>query len=124
MLTWGRAVRIYVCAAPTDLRRGFDGLAATARTVTRQDPLSGHLFVFFNRRRDRVKILYWDASGYCLWYKRLEAGRFALSGSAGDQEAVEWDWPQLTLILEGIDLSDSQRRRRYCRPQALVTSQT
>jgi transposase len=124
MLTWGGSVRIFVCVPPTDMRRGFDGLAATARTVTRQDPLSGHLFVFFNRRRDRVKILYWDASGYCLWYKRLEAGRFALSGSAGDQEAVEWDWPQLTLILEGIDLSDSQRRRRYCRPQALVTSQT
>jgi hypothetical protein len=72
MLTWGRTVRILVCVAPTDMRKGFDGLAATARTVTRQDPLSGHLFVFFNRRRDRVKILYWDTSGYCLWYKKLE----------------------------------------------------
>jgi transposase len=98
------------------MRCGFDGLAATAQTVTRQDPLSGHLFVFFNRRRDRVKILYWDASGYCLWYKRLEAGQFALSGSASDQDSVEWDLPQLTLILAGIDLSDSQRRRRYSRP--------
>ena len=105
-----------MCIPPTDLRRGFDGLAATAQTVTRQDPLSGHLFVFFNRRRDRVKILYWDTSGYCLWYKRLEAGRFALSGSAPDQGTVEWDLPQLTLILEGIDLSESRRRPRYCRP--------
>jgi transposase len=104
------------------MRRGFDGLAATAQTVTRQDPLSGHLFVFFNRRRDRVKILYWDASGYCLWYKRLEAGHFSLSGCAPDQDSVEWDLPQLTLILEGIDLSDSQRRRRYCRPEPRVTS--
>jgi transposase len=104
------------------MRRGFDGLAATARTVTRQDPLSGHLFVFFNRRRDRVKILYWDASGYCLWYKRLEAGRFALSGCGPEQDSMEWDLPRLTLILEGIDLSDSHRRRRYCRPEPLVTS--
>jgi transposase len=116
MLTWGRTVRIFVCVPPTDMRRGFDGLAATAQTVTRQDPLSGHLFVFFNRRRDRVKILYWDTSGYCLWYKRLEAGQFALSGSGPNQDSVEWDLPQLTLILEGIDLSDSQRHRRYSRP--------
>jgi transposase len=122
MLTWGRTVRILVCVAPTDMRKGFDGLAATARTVTRQDPLSGHLFVFFNRRRDRVKILYWDTSGYCLWYKRLEGGQFSLSGPASDQDSVEWDLPQLTLVLDGIDLSDSRRRRRYCRPESLVSS--
>jgi transposase len=92
-------------------------LAATAQAVTQQDPLSGHLFVFFNRRRDRVKILYWDTSGYCLWYKRLEAGRFSLSDSVAMQDSVEWDLPQLTLILEGIDLSESRRRRRYCRAE-------
>ena len=119
MLTWSRAVRIFVCVPPTDMRRSFDGLAATAQTVTRQDPLSGHLFVFFNRRRDRVKILYWDASGYCLWYKRLEVGQFSLSVVASGQDTVEWDLPQLTLILEGIDLSDSQRQRRYSRPGVL-----
>lgn len=119
MLTWSRAVRIFVCVPPTDMRRSFDGLAATAQTVTRQDPLSGHLFVFFNRRRDRVKILYWDASGYCLWYKRLEVGQFSLSAVASGQDTVEWDLPQLTLILEGIDLSDSQRQRRYSRPGVL-----
>jgi transposase len=80
MLTWGRTVRIFVCVAPTDLRRGFDGLAATARTVTCQDPLSGHLFVFFNRRRDRVKILYWDTSGYCLWYNHLSSHCTSFNG--------------------------------------------
>lgn len=122
MLTWGRPVRIFVCVPPTDMRRGFDGLAATAQAVTQQDPLSGHLFVFFNRRRDRVKILYWDTSGYCLWYKRLEAGRFSLCDSVPTQDSVEWDLPQLTLILEGIDLSDSRRRRRYCRPESPVAS--
>lgn len=123
MLTWGRAVRIFVCVPPTDMRRGFDGLAATARTVAHQDPLNGHLFVFFNRRRDRVKILYWDTSGYCLWYKRLEAGQFSLSGAAQDQDSVEWDLPQLTLVLEGIDLSESHRHQRYSRPGSPVTSQ-
>jgi transposase len=104
------------------MRRGFDGLAATAHTVTHQDPLNGHLFVFFNRRRDRVKILYWDTSGYCLWYKRLEAGQFHLPGSAPDQDSVEWDLPQLTLILEGIDLSESRRHPRYSRPGSPVAS--
>ena len=122
MLTWGRAVRIFVCVPPTDMRRGFDGLAATAQTVTHQDPLNGHLFVFFNRRRDRVKILYWDTSGYCLWYKRLEAGQFQVSGSAQDQDSVEWDMPQLTLILERIDLSESHRHERFSRPRPTVAT--
>jgi transposase len=122
MLTWGRTVRIFVCVPPTDMRRGFDGLAATAQTVAHQDPLNGHLFVFFNRRRDRVKILYWDTSGYCLWYKRLEAGQFSLSGVAQDQDSVEWDLPQLTLVLEGIDLAESHRHRRYSRPASPVAS--
>jgi transposase len=122
MLTWGRAVRIFVCVPPTDMRRGFDGLAATAQTVTHQDPLNGHLFVFFNRRRDRVKILSWDTSGYCLWYKRLEAGQFQVSGSAPDQDSVEWDLPQLTLILEGIDLSESHRHERFSRPRPPVAT--
>jgi len=117
MLTWGRAVRIFVCVPPTDMQRGFDGLAATAQMVMRQDPLSGHLFVFFNRRRDRVKILYWDTSGYCLWYKRLEAGQFHLPGDATDQMSMEWDLPRLTLILEGIDLSESHRHKRFSRPR-------
>ncbi len=119
MRAYGSDLRL---RSPTDLQRGFGGLAATAQTVTRQDPLSGHLFVFFNRRRDRVEILYWDTSGYCLWYERLEAGQFSLSGRAANQDSMERDLPQLTLILEGIDLSDSRRRRRYCRPEPLVTS--
>jgi len=122
MLTWGRSVRIFVCVQPTDMRRGFDRLAATAQTVTHQDPLSGYLFVFFNRCRDRVKTLYWDKSGYCLWYKRLEAGQFHLPGDASDQDSVELDMPQLTLILEGIDLSESHRHERFSRPRQTMTT--
>jgi transposase len=70
VLTLHPSVRIYVCTAPTDMRRGFDGLAQMARDIVHQDPLSGHYFVFLNRRRDRVKILYWDHDGYAVWAKK------------------------------------------------------
>ena len=75
------SVKIYVASEPTDLRRGFDGLAAATRSVIGQSPLSGHLFVFVNRRRNRVKILSWDRTGYVLLYKRLERGSFELRTS-------------------------------------------
>ena len=121
MLTWPQIVRIFVCTQPTDMRRGFDRLAATVRAVTHQDPLSGFLFVFFNRRQDRVKILYWDKSGYCLWYKRLEAGRFHLPPDGIGQDSMEIDMARLTLILEGIDLSGSRRRKRFALSDSVTT---
>jgi len=117
MLTWGGSVRIFICVQPTDMRRGFDRLASTAQEVTQHDPLSGHLFVFLNRRRDRVKILYWDKSGYCLWYKRLEAGQFHFPASSFEQESIELEMGPLTLMLEGIDLSGARRRKRFSLPE-------
>jgi transposase len=116
MLTWGGSVRIFVCVQPTDMRRGFDRLAAMALEVTQHHPLSGHLFVFLNRRRDRVKILYWDKSGYCLWYKRLESGQFHLPAPGLEQESMELEMGPLTLMLEGIDLSGARRRKRFSLP--------
>jgi transposase len=94
------------------MRRSFDGLAMMARDGMGQDPLSGHLFVFFNRRGDRVKILFWDRSGYCLWYKRLEHGVFRLPQSLSNSNP-EVEVSDLSLILEGIDLSNARRRKRY-----------
>ena len=76
MLTLAPAIRIYLCTQPTDMRRGFDRLAEEVRLVINEDPLSGHLFVFRNKRGDRLKVLAWDRNGYAIWYKRLERGRF------------------------------------------------
>lgn len=116
MLSLGPAVRVFVCTQPADMRRGFDGLAAMTREIMRDDPFSGRLFVFFNRRRDRVKILFWDRTGLCLWYKRLEKGLFkppATEDSA--QHSVRVESAELMLILEGIELAGSRRRCRYRR---------
>lgn len=113
MLTWPPSVRVFVHAGPTDMRRSFDRLAAMTREVLHEDPLSGHLFVFFNRPRDRVKILFWDRTGYCLWYKRLEEGVFKLTPPSSASRGVEMTSAELTLILEGIDLSKAERGKRY-----------
>ncbi|MHC4169604.1 MAG: IS66 family insertion sequence element accessory protein TnpB [Planctomycetota bacterium] len=113
MLTWPPTVRIFVSTQPTDMRRSFDGLAMMTRENMGQDPLSGHLFVFFNRRGDRVKIMFWDRSGFCIWYKRLEQGVFRLPQSIINMPNPEVEVTDLSLILEGIDLSSARRRKRY-----------
>ena len=116
MLSLPPAVRIFIATAPADMRRSFDSLAALARETLLQDPLSGHLFVFRNRDGDRTKILYWDRSGFCLWYKRLEKGVFRLP--AGDTPCIELEAAELALILEGIDLAGAKRRPRFELPTA------
>ena len=115
------AVRVFLCTRPTDLRKGFDGLSGLVREGFTQDPLSGHLFLFLNRRRDRIKVLYFDRDGLVIWYKRLEVGSFQnpkpppdaspLAGSAG----IELSVTDLALILGGIDLTTARRRKRYSR---------
>jgi transposase len=105
------AVRIFLCSAPVDMRRGFDGLARMAEDVFRQAPTSGHLFVFRNRRRDRVKILYWDRDGFALWTKRLERGTFSIPEA--DAAGVEIRSDELALLLGGIDLAGARRRKRF-----------
>lgn len=107
MLMLPSAVKIFVCSEVTDMRRSFDRLAEMTRSLLQQDPCSGHLFVFFNRRRDRVKILFWDHGGFCLFYKRLEEGSF------WPGEETEVDASELLLILKGLDLSAAKQRKRF-----------
>jgi transposase len=113
MLTLPPSVRVFVCLTPADMRRSFDGLAAMTKEIIKQDPFSGHLFVFFNRNRQRVKILFWDRSGLCVYYKRLEQGVFRIDRLAGSGKRVEIEASELALILEGIDLAGAKRRRRF-----------
>ena len=114
MLTLPPSVRIYLAAGSTDLRRGMDGLAALVRDRLGLQPLSGHLFVFRNRRGDRVKILVWERSGFWVLYKRLERGTFAWPAEESDAP-FEMRGTDLMLLLSGVDLSSTRRRRWYDR---------
>ena len=114
MLTVSPAVRIYVATGATDLRRSIDGLSALVRQQLQLDPLSGHLFLFRNRRGDRLKILLWDQSGFWLLYKRLERGTFAWPVDERDSP-VEMRQRDLLLLLSGVDLATTRHRRWYDR---------
>jgi transposase len=93
----------------------FDHLMGQAEAIFNQDPLSGHLFLFLNSSRDRIKILFWDRDGFCIFYKRLEAGTFQLPDFEGGQQGIELSYSQLTSLLGGLDLKSGRRRRRYRR---------
>jgi len=108
-------LRIWLATEPADMRCGFDRLAERARSVTGEDPLSGHLFIFRGRGGDRLKILYWDRDGYALWYKRLEEGTFKLPRLDGSGASVELRASELAMMLDGIDLKSIRRTRRYQR---------
>lgn len=112
MLTPPGSVKIWLCLEPADMRRGFDGLSRMTEETIGEDPLSGHLFVFRNRRRDRIKTLYWDRDGLALWYKRLESGTFAFPQS-DNQSSVMVTHAELAMILEGVEIAGVRRRKRY-----------
>lgn len=108
-------LRIFVCLQPVRMNLSFDGLMGMAQATFDQDPLSGHLFLFLNRQRDRIKILFWDVDGFCIWYKRLEVGLFQLPLATEGQSGVELNCTQLNRLLGGLDLTSGRRRRRYRR---------
>lgn len=113
MLGLSAAVRVYLATAPADMRKSFDGLSALVSGLD-LDPLSGHLFVFINKRRDRIKILYWDTDGLAVWAKRLERGTFRIPDARANR--VEMAAADLAALLAGIDLNSARRRPRYARP--------
>ena len=118
MLSLPPSVRIFVYTRPADMRKAFTGLSALVNEHMQLDPLSGHLFIFTNRRADRLKALYWDRDGYALWYKRLEKGtfRFTRPGDASDDAShIEMQPADLAMMLEGIDCSNAKRQKRWVR---------
>ena len=116
MLTLPSSVRIYVASRPVDLRKGMYKLASVARRVVKQDPMNGHIFVFINRERNRLKALWWDRSGWLLLYKKLERGTFRLpTEPLLGQSHVELDAGELAMMLEGVEFRGTRRRRRWRR---------
>jgi transposase len=113
MLTLAHNTRIYVYLLPADLRKSFDGLTGLVRSAFPADPRDGSWFLFFNKRRDRLKILAWEPDGFSIWYKRLEAGSFESLRGAGAADTLELDATALTLLLSGVSMATAQRRKRF-----------
>ncbi len=109
------SVRVYLCLSPCDMRKSFDGLQSLAVQSLQLDPFAGHLFVFANQRRDRIKILYWDRDGFAVWAKRLEEGTYAMPFGDDHEPRREITAQELGALLSGIDLSIAKRRKRYRR---------
>lgn len=112
------SIRIYLCTTPTDMRKSFDGLYALVVNHLQLDPFTGNLFLFLNRRRDRLKLLYWDHDGLALWCKRLEKGTFQLPQHQPGQTCCSLSSTDFSLLLNGIDLDKAPRRPRYQRSDA------
>ena len=117
MIALAPQIRVFLYRLPTDMRKSFHGLIALTESALKQDPLSGSLFVFVNRRRDRIKILYWGQTGFCIWYQQLQQGTYQLPADDAlkAQETVEVTRSQLSLILDGIDLASIRQRTRFQR---------
>ena len=113
MLTLPPSVRVYVWREPIDIRSSFDRLAALVRENIKEDPLNGHLYVFLNRRLNALKVLLWDRSGYCIYYKRLEQGVFRLRSTSDGSLRAELSTREFFLFLEGLELKELKQRKRY-----------
>ena len=116
-------IRVFLYRPPTDMRKSFNGLIALTESKLKRDPLSGSFFVFVNRLRDRIKILYWGQTGFCIWYQQLQRGTYQLPSreSLDGQDTLEVSRAQLSLILDGIDLSSARQRLRFEQKDTLKT---
>jgi len=115
VLSLSPAIEVFMAVEPVDLRKGFDGLRAAVETVFGRDVFDGHLFLFLNRRRDRVKILWWDRDGLAVFYKRLERGSYEVPRHDAGVRQLRLDATQLSLLLSGVQFDSVKRRRRYVR---------
>ncbi len=113
MLNLNHNTRIYLHVPPTDMRKSFDGLTGLVRSVFKADPLNGSWYLFLNRRRDRIKILYWDRDGMALWYKQLSRGTFEQLRSPESTATLELDATELALLLSGVTIESARRRPRF-----------
>lgn len=119
MLSLPPSVKVYLAIDPVDMRKGMDALANVVRNVIRQEPMSGHLFVFRGRRGHMLRILFWDRSGWALYSKRLERGCFHVPVMVPEgAQRVEVEAAELMLMLEGIDLRGAKRQVRWRPPEA------
>ena len=103
----------YLYRGPTDMRKSFDGLSGLVQSQLNRNPTSGEVFIFVNRRRNKVKLLRWEQGGFILYYKRLESGTFELPAFNSDAVSCQMSWPGLMLMIEGISIEKSKQRRRY-----------
>jgi len=115
MLNLPPSTKIFLCNLPVDMRKSFDGLSGLIQTHFGQNPLNGHLFVFFSKTRDRMKILFWDIDGFVLYYKRLESGTFAWISDIAGKDGAEILASEFALVLAGINPTNGKRSKRYIR---------
>nr|WP_320120394.1 IS66 family insertion sequence element accessory protein TnpB [uncultured Marinifilum sp.] len=113
MIAISTNTKIFVYSQPCDMRKGFDGLSGLVQNRMQLDPMNGYLFVFFNKNRTHVKILFWDKDGFCIYYKRLEKGTFKRPTARIDTPNFELTNEELFMILRGIDFEKCKKRRRY-----------
>jgi transposase len=118
MLTPPPNVTVLLHRQPVDIRKSFDGLLGIIRSTLPNDPLTPTFFVFFNKCRNKIKILYWDNDGFAIWYKRLEKGTFHLALPTTGDASIALTRAQLAMLLEGIDFQNVKRRKRFFKKSA------
>jgi transposase len=119
MLNFPPGIQVFMAVEPVDMRKSFDGLSAAVQAVFERNVLDGHLFLFLNRQRDRIKILWWDRDGLALWAKRLECGSYEMPRHEPGTQRLQLEATQLALLLNGVKL-DAPKRRRYTLPQRVA----
>ncbi len=122
MFTLTSTYRYYFYAGPTDMRKGFDGLCGLVHLELGRRPVTGEVFVFVNRQRDKIKLLHWELGGFVLYYKRLERGTFEVPKVKPGEKTCQITWSSLMLMIEGIMIEKSKQRRRYFINNQLIAS--